>query len=708
MNAIIGMSVLALQLPLTRKLHNYIQTINQAGNSLLRIINDILDFSKIEAGKLEFEEQDFLLSAALDTIVAMFAEQVAAKGVELVVYHDNDVPLYLRGDALRLEQVLMNLVSNGLKFTDLGEVAVRVSCVEQTTDGVNLLFAVSDSGIGLTEEQQQQLFTSFHQADTSITRKYGGTGLGLAICKQLAEMMGGTIRVASQLGQGSTFFFTARFALQTKQHDVDESHSLPGHSERLLLVHANRVARAAWEYILLGQGFKVKTLPSVYDIPRPFPVDSYDLLVVDMGSEPEQKVESITRVRQETQLPLFLIMGATSGQLWDQLNALADITLLEKPLKQGALVEGVCLALGIIGQKAKRQRQEEIMLPDFHGLRVLVVEDNHINQQVVAEILRNGGCEVLVADHGKQAVDILAHEEVDAVFMDLQMPEMDGLEATRLLRADPRFRDLLIIAQTAHSIAEDREQCFAAGMNEFISKPIDQFELYRLLGHYFASSERQLDVSALAEESDHEPSMGKLAGLNLKEGLRRFNNQRSFYEKMLRDFSRQYSTVDIALRQAVRDDPAQARLLAHSIKGLAVNLAADELSAAAAVVEQALKAGQEVSSAQLDSFTVALATVVASIETIDGREEVIEPLSGQVTVATEAVLIALDDLLTMIKANDLDAEAAVQNLQSRLAGQGEMTSLLAQIREGIDGLDFQEIIPKVEKLRELVASELAA
>ncbi len=708
MNAIIGMSVLSLQLPLSRKLHDYIQSINLAGNSLMRIINDILDFSKIEAGKLDFEEVDFSLRTPLDNLSTMFADQVRENGIELVVYHDTDVPLCLRGDPLRLEQVLMNLVSNGIKFTDLGEVAVHVGCVEQTEDEVNLLFAVSDSGIGLSPEQQSNLFVAFHQADNSITRKYGGTGLGLAICKQLAEMMGGTIKVASQVGQGATFFFTARFKLQDKQGCFALPVTTSCQDKTVLVAHGNRVTRAAWEYILLGQGFTVRTVPSVYDIPDPWPVAEIDLLLVDLGSDPDQGVTMLARLREQCATPILLVMGKGSARLWEQVRSFSSTTLLEKPLKQGVLQENACLALGLIVKSAEHRRQDDLLLPDFHGARILVVEDNRINQQVVSEILANCGCEVVVADNGQEALDVLAVQQVEGVLMDLQMPVMDGLQATRILRAEPRHKDLLIIALTAHSIADDRKECYEAGMNEFISKPIDQFELYQVLGRYLESTEKVF-VPPSAEDEPLDPEKGgdgvfaiNPPGLNAARALKRFNQNSDFYRRLLRDFADQYHGADLQLRQAVQDDAAAARLLAHSIKGMAANLAADDLHDAAQAVERAIKVDSKVTDELLDKFTYALATVVQSIADLGDIVEKDFSHEPRRQVDCAAVMMQIEELLGMVQANDLDAEAATHILQQQLVGRPSMEAVLAQIRKNIDVLNFSAAQPQVEKLAELV------
>ena len=700
MNAIIGMSVLALQLPLAQKIEEYVRSINQAANSLMRIINDILDFSKIEAGKLDFEKVDFSLTMPLDNLVTMFADQVQEKGIELVVYADKEVPMLLQGDPLRLEQVLMNLVSNGIKFTDLGEVALHVSLVEEEEEAVSLLFAVSDSGIGMNPEQQQELFSAFHQADTSITRKYGGTGLGLAICKQLAEMMGGSIRVASQIGQGSTFFFTARFRKQQRSSDVSLPTIAQCQQHELLLVHSNRVVRAAWETMLLALGFQVRALPSVFDL-EPWPEQEPDLLLVSLGSDPDLDLDHLGRLRSQKTLPFVLVVDGSSEELWQQAAALDNTLLLEKPVRQGQLQKVICQGLELIAGPKKQGPKEDLLLPDFHQARVLVVEDNTINQQVVYEILRNSGCLVDVAENGQQCLDMVAKDDFDLILMDLQMPVMDGLQATRTLRQDKRYQELPIVALTAHSVVDDRQRCFEVGMNDFISKPIDQFELYKVMGRYLESSERLFDPGSSVDtvgSPAHGAGLHQITALDTAAVLKRLNQNEQFYRKILADFARQHHDADLQVRQLHEKDPAQARLVAHSIKGLAANLGANELQQKAKELELCLKEGQPLSDSQLDGFTVALATVVESIRSLEQEgERQPEPLRP-INFDPQEVFEAVVELQGLLQANDLDAETAVQNLSAVVGGDPQLLILLDDLRQKVDSLNFSAALPIAAEL----------
>jgi CheY-like chemotaxis protein/HPt (histidine-containing phosphotransfer) domain-containing protein len=670
----------------------------------MRIINDILDFSKIEAGKLDFERVDFNLQETLNNIINIFNDKVREKEIDFIVHTAGDVPNYLLGDPLRVEQVLINLVSNGIKFTDLGEVAVHVSCVEQNSTEATLLFAVSDSGIGLSQQQADQLFSAFHQADSSITRRYGGTGLGLAISRQLAEMMDGTIEVASQLGQGSTFFFTATFPLQAEQPSPFDLLPPEKCTQKTILVcHTNKVARKGWQDTLEDAGFNTIPVPSAYDIPLTLSTaqgKDVDFILADLGPEPDQVFTSLEKLSVSHTMPVALTMNNTSGENANRARSLGILYLIEKPLSQKEVLQTVGQGLGLIAGINEVFATEILTLPNFNGAKILVAEDNHINQQVVQEILRNSGCEVLLADNGKEALTILEEEEdIKLVLMDLQMPVIDGLKATELIRSNPKTADIIVIALTAHSIAGDRDKCIKVGMNDYVPKPIDQNFLYKTLSKYLEFSEEERDITDITH--DQETSILELpeqmAGINLKSGLNRLNNNVDFYIKLLQDFHESYQNAgdkfDSLLEQS---ELAEAQLYIHTIKGMAANLAAYDLEKSCQTVESVIKQGGDLSEGTLHMFRGALAIVMDSIATIPILSPPPSPPEGSNPtddIDYPELVSRIKELHTMLATNDLDAETAVENLISCAGGQPDIGANLRLIQQKLNTFDFNSALP---------------
>ena len=717
MNAIIGMSVLALQLPLTSRLKNYLRTINRAGNSLMRIINDILDFSKIEAGKLDFESVHFDLQETLENIIQIFNDKVREKELDFIVHTASDVPNALIGDPLRVEQVLINLIANGIKFTDLGEVAVHITSVKQNSSEATLLFAVSDSGIGLSQQQADQLFSAFHQADSSITRKYGGTGLGLAISRQLAEMMDGTIEVASQLGQGSTFFFTAVFPLQTEQSSP--FNILPPkdcQQKTIMVCHTNKVARAAWQTTLDDAGFSTIPVPSVYDIPLTLATDEgaqVDMILADLSLEPDLAFTTFAALSKKYTLPIALTMNDTTGADATKARALGILYLLEKPLTQIDILLSVGQGLGLFAGMEEVFSTETVMLPHFNGAKILVAEDNRINQQVVQEILKNSSCEVILANNGKEVLTILEEvPDIKLILMDLQMPVMDGLKSTELIRKNPKTADMVVIALTAHSIAGDRDKCVKVGMNDYVTKPIDQDFLYKTLRKYLDYSENEKNCEDLAK-GDEETTLelpAQMAGIHLRSGLTRLNHNVDFYIKLLKDFHDDYHDASDKVNRLLQNqDFAKIQLYVHTIKGIAANLAAYDLEKASQTVESTIKKGGAVTESMLQIFRGSLAIVLDSIETIPTIEKVESKLDIEVNpdIDYANIIAQIKDLQIMLNTNDLDAEIAVENMMNIAGSCPTLAPLLRKLQEKLDSFNFSGAIPITQELLDQTEKLLA-
>ena len=487
MNAVLGMTHLALRANPVPQQRDYLRKIQASGQHLLGIINDILDFSKIESGKLELELVDFDLERLLGELAQLVSEQVAGKGLELILDVAPGVPRGLTGDALRIKQILLNFVSNAVKFTPAGEVAIHVSA-DTTGEGVLLRCAVSDTGIGLDEKQKAQLFQSFQQADSSITRRYGGTGLGLAISRRLAELMGGEVGVDSAPGVGSTFWFTARVARgQAPEAEPQRLGELRG--KRVLVVDDNRTARDVLSAMLQTLGFtttEAESGPTALQALEAMAAAGTpcDLVVLDWQMPEMDGVATARAIRHlPGPQPALLMVTAYGREGLAEYAADTDIReVLVKPVSPSTLLEAI---MRIYHQADDRAREPSAALAahpsdptELAGCRALLVEDNEINQQVATELLQQAGLVVTIAGNGAIALETLRNAQFDIVLMDMQMPVMDGLEATRRIRQQPGLEQLPIIAMTANAMASDRERCLAAGMNDHIAKPIDLDELW--------------------------------------------------------------------------------------------------------------------------------------------------------------------------------------------------------------------------------------
>ncbi|MET0094943.1 MAG: response regulator, partial [Sedimenticola sp.] len=496
MNAILGMSHLALRTGLQPKQQDYVEKIQSSANSLLRIINDILDFSKIEAGKLEMESVEFHLDDVLSNITNLVAPGAYEKGLELVFTISPEVPQELVGDPLRLGQVIQNLTANAVKFTEQGEVVISVDMLMKEDEWVQLKFSVRDSGIGLTEEQRTRLFETFAQADDSTTRKYGGTGLGLAICKRLVSMMKGEIWVESEPGVGSDFQFTARFG----RHSTERRHfhlpSIRLKGLRVLAVDDNAAVQEVLRETLKGFSFRPTVVGSgdaALEEVRAAEMegDPYALVLMDWRLPGEDGIAVSKRMQKGLGLhhvpPIVMLTAFGREEVRQQAEAAHLDAFLIKPVSPSVLFNTILDVLGEVTPESdtgKGGEDDAGSRQALQGARVLLVEDNEINAQVAEEMLAQAGVEVTVAMDGRQGVDQVGRQRFDGVLMDVEMPVMDGYEATRIIRSDPEYATLPIIAMTANAMPSDRDRCIEAGMNDFVSKPFDPPQLLATLARW--------------------------------------------------------------------------------------------------------------------------------------------------------------------------------------------------------------------------------
>jgi two-component system sensor histidine kinase/response regulator len=490
MNAVIGLTQLTLETDLDERQRDYLSKVQTSSKALLSLLNDILDYSKIEAGKVALEREEFSPEETIENVGNLFSAKIQESGLELFFEIADDVPQRLLGDSLRLTQVLNNLVGNAIKFTSRGEIVIGVTSTWLGGEDVELNFAVRDTGIGLSAAQAGRLFQAFTQADRSTARKYGGTGLGLAICKRLVELMGGTISVTSEPGKGSTFAFTARFGVPTGGALRLDLHRIRG--MRSLVLDGQPTERLILQQMLQSWRFQTATASfaddALHKIRRADPAAPYELLLVDwktFGAGFIHEVRRIAASRKEG-MPAVVALALPHDrhQVSEAVAGIANAAVLDKPVTPSRLFDTIVRMQH--GESARLAQAPgtrdfvEAMRP-IRGARVLLVEDNVVNQQVALAFLTMAGLQVTVASDGQEAVDWARKSVFDVVLMDMQMPGMDGPQATKVIRSLPEQARLPIIAMTAAAMEEDKQECFAAGMNAHVSKPIDPGELVRTL-----------------------------------------------------------------------------------------------------------------------------------------------------------------------------------------------------------------------------------
>ncbi|MBF0306274.1 MAG: response regulator, partial [Alphaproteobacteria bacterium] len=597
MNAIVGMAHLLGRTGLVERQRDYLRKLEAAAHGLLAIINDILDVSKIEAGKLEVETVEFRMDEVLQTLADMVPGHADEKEVEVLIAAAPDLPEILIGDPLRLGQVLINLVNNAIKFTERGEIVVRATLERREDDRAMLRFSVRDTGIGMSAEQAARLFQPFTQADASTTRRYGGTGLGLTICRRLVELMGGTIGAESEPGKGSLFWFSVPFGIP--RHEAGEARLPPPdlRALKVLVVDDNATARDILRAYLDAFSFRVTCVPdgpgAIAELEDQATDDPYRLVIMDWKMPGMDGIEAARLIRDDPRLlkPPTVIMVSAYGR--EEVIRRAEESGLDafliKPVNPSVLLDTITdlLAKGEPRVRPTHAHSAPVAPPGLRGVPVLVVEDNGVNQQIAREILEEAGVVVTIAASGHEAVALVTGRPnaFRAVLMDLQMPEMDGFEATRCIRAMGPAGRLPIIAMTAHALAEEREKCLASGMDDHIPKPIDPAKLLDTLARWVGANapgapSPDLDGHGLPED---------LPGFDMRAGLARLRGNGFLYGRLVRDFAGQVAGAAGKIADAVANGrPNEARVLIHGIRGTAANLAANTVASVAERLEDAL------------------------------------------------------------------------------------------------------------------------
>ena len=723
LNAVMGLTGLMMRTDLTERQQDYLQKITTSSQSLLSVINDILDFSKIEAGHLELEHSDFSLYEILSNISEIFGYMAHEKDIELLIHIDEHVPPALRGDPVRLGQILNNLASNALKFTEQGEIVITVAPAHEQqppdSDRVLLEFSVHDTGIGIEADRLAALFDSFTQADASITRRYGGTGLGLAICRKLSRLMGGDIRVTSEPGKGSTFSFTASFVRQTIENFTPRT-PLDLRGLKILIVDDNRTARDIllavihsfqMEAVAAASGEEALEVLEQADPP-------FDLVLLDWKMPGLNGIETATRIRHGSTIkkaPMICMMSAygRSDLLKETDKSLLD-GFLHKPINQSLLFDTI---MGIFGrdsdmsERLGRSRTDDgisEIQTNLDGASVLLVEDNRINQEVAKEWMESRGIRVTVAENGREALERLEQERFHAVLMDVQMPEMDGFEASRRIRTMEEFADLPIIAMTAHALKGDREKCLEAGMNDYLTKPIDPPQLFTVLGKWVGTvkplpgAAKRVRGPVVAEIEDL--SSLELPGVSVEDGLYKSNGNPKLFMKLLGLFHDDFSNAETTLQQRiVAGDLESAALLAHSMKGVAGNIGARDLSERASEMEAALRSGDfSMESSAWDLFVASFRPLIRGLENS-------LPQAGHSSETVQVPDRHMDPevlrkrLMDAAQALDDDLDSAIHILEDlKGAAQGRIRTILDLIDAfDLDGAQehIQEFVTELERQR---------
>jgi PAS domain S-box-containing protein len=712
MNAILGMTHLALKTDLTTKQRDYLTKVKAAAQSLLAIINDILDFSKIEAGKLDMEKTDFRLEEVIAHVSSMVCQKAHDKNLEFLIACSQDILTNLVGDPLRLGQILINLVGNAVKFTEKGEIVLTIASLEKVGDRVNLKFSVRDTGIGMTPEQSARLFQAFSQADSSTTREYGGTGLGLSISKRLIEMMGGNIWVESQYGAGSTFHFTAWFGVGAS--DVKRRLLIPDIAGiRVLVVDDNQQARDILTDFLKALELRVVSTSSGEEAIRELAAadgeDPYQLVMVDWQMPDINGLQASHIIKRGDRLKHVpkLIMVTAFGR--DDLQAEAGESGIDgyllKPITPSTLYDTLVELFGVVDREADVSHvvKSASTLHDANGIRILLVEDNEMNQQVATELLESAGATVKIANHGAEAVRILTEDDqpppVDIVFMDLQMPEMDGFTATKLLRAHPRTHKIPIIAMTAHAVVEERQRCLEVGMNDHITKPIDPDALFATLMRW---AEPRVKARPIRREPAPAPGviLPEIEGVDLVDGLSRVNGNMRLYRDLLLQFAARQSGVDSQLQAAIHNsDHDLVERIAHTVKGVAGNIGLRRLFTVAGKLERAACEKDPIVPALVEEFALTLGRQIDAIRTAMGDRipDRKAPIKRTAGYDRRAISSAIARLRNLLKSGDVDALDAFAGLVGALANNCDRVRLHA-LRTSIDEFDFEDALVKLEEI----------
>ena len=697
LNAITGITALALDMDLPEKIRGYLNIIQVSANSLLNLVSDILDFSKIEAGRMELEETDFQLLDIFENIADMFTEMASEKSIDFIIDVDSRVPERLVGDPIRLGQLLTNLVSNAMKFTEKGSVILSCNLLSEAPGSVRLSFKVSDTGIGIGKDKLGYLFDMFTQADSSTTRRFGGTGLGLTICKRIATLMGGTIEVESEPSKGTTFTFDVE--MQKAEDETGEDLILKEDfltGLRLYVFSRNHTLTHSIENIfkrLSIQDFRMFATGELEVIISKTAPSERRCCLVDITQEDElERICSVVSANYDKRFLLVVPFG-----LQEQIGSCADthlISLCVKPVTISRFTKGLRRLL-------TQEEQDEGKTKDTQGLklrdtRILVVEDNEINQMVAKEILEKFGASVEFASNGLDAIE-KASPLFDLIFMDIQMPDMDGYEATKVLRKNEDLKETPIIAMTAGVFKEDRQRCFEAGMDDFVMKPVTPESVADVLRKWIDSDKIMQETRPEIHESRAFPS---ISGVDMIEAQRRFGSNPALYIELLHKFVSEQRDISEKIMPFLSGENGIERLkrLFHTQKGVSSNLALNELRDLFLKAEKAVKARNEglkeiiyEIEKHIKALEKALSNVTGSNDTQEKNKKEIQTSHNEL----KKLLLKLDELLEL---NDIECEDIWRKVKGKLEGTISDQEI-SQLENLIEDLEFEAARDHLAQIR---------
>ena len=675
MNAIIGLSRLALKYELSSKVKSHLTKVKVASNSLLHTLNDILDFSKIESGKMSIKREVISLHSIVANVEDLFRSQVHDKGLEFItVLPTNNFNLI--GDGARIEQILINLVSNAFKFTQTGCISIEVTAIPGG-DTVNVVFSVKDTGIGIPSYQMESLFSSFVQADGSATRKYGGTGLGLTIAKRVVELMGGSLWAESEQGVGSTFYFST--TLEPRE-DILSTELLKLGGLRTLIIERNTALHKSYISVFNSINVAPVIVRTAHEATDKIKLansgDSpFSIVFVDVNAG----LDVLDTIREISSGTKFVIITSTDDE---HIVGIDQHMTILKPISMRYLYSTIFEVLGVEQEEstAPDDISDEYVIEHIGGSCILLVEDNSINQQVAREILEDVGVVVDIANNGLESIQMLMHKTYDAVLMDIQMPEMDGYTATVHIRKDDNFKDLPIIAMTAHALDSDRDRCLDAGMNDHVVKPVDTQKLFKSLTQWI-EPHRHSTVQYVAKDTEAAlPS--ELPGIDIRSGLHRLRGNKKLFKSLLLEFLKDFENVDGRILNSISDNRAAAMVIAHNVKGMAGSISANDLSNAAETLENNLEFDSDVGwRNSLRHFSDSLNTVMNSIRTLD-VEDSEEPVTD-VADTTEK----LTELRELLSRGDGRAESVFLAVKARISTESNKQDI-DKLEEAIGQFDY--------------------
>jgi len=708
MNAIIGLSYLLDKTDLNTRQVDYLSKIRMSGNNLLEIINDILDFSKIEAGKLHIEEREFSLQDVIDNVCSQISLKAEEKGLEVLLAIDNNISNHLIGDPIRLTQVLVNLATNAVKFTESGEIVITVVKRGNTQITSNIRFSVKDSGIGIDTSLIPELFQAFTQVDPSFSRKFEGTGLGLAISQMLVQLMGGDkINVESTVGHGSEFFFELSLSPLGEKPAFEVKRS--GFQEiEVLVVEDNAIARGLIREALQSLSFSVQVVSSgseALELLEEWSSQAsgnFDLILLDRKMPMMDGIETAQCIRSNTSfssIPVILMLSSFElEEVQAKSKDLAIDGFLLKPINTSLLFNMMIEIL--VGDSIKPLIHFDESIDNALTGDILLVEDNEINQQVACELLQNMGLNVDVANNGERAINQLINKHYELVLMDIQMPGMDGYETTARIRTNSKIADLPIIAMTAHAMPSDKEKCLLVGMNEHVAKPIDPIKLFNTLSKWLEPS-----PSSDTHKKSSPAVLVNLQGIDMQYGLNRVGNNQDLYNKLLTEFLADHqNTVSKLMSYLDNGDFTEAKRLCHTLYGVSGNIGALYIYEAIKPVSMSLRLHKKPGTAELENLKSVFNETISALKIwVDGNIEMIKKSDGDGDVGLELNEILLEKITRYLQAGDPKVLSLINEIDLNgdlLSGDEDRKALFYSLIRDVNNYDFDVALEKLKQMQD--------